>query len=105
MKALRAWHLSANEYLKVVQRLTGIPINRINEKYGEKGNTDAFDWTNRLTTIRKNLARDGYEKEVEEADRLYLKNHRGFASEEKWENFWAKYLKNHKVPPYPRDAI
>lgn len=105
MRALRAWHMSANFYADIFCGLTGMSYEEMKKKCRKNDNRNAFDWTNRLTARRKDLADSGYAKEVEQADCIYLEKHRGFASEEQWEGFWAQYLKNHDVPPYPEDAL
>lgn len=104
MKAIRAWHMSMNYYRNLFMEIAKVPRDKM-EKISPYPKGNAFDCTNRLTEMRKSLSLNGYAKEVEAADKRYLETHRGFPSEEKWEEFWSQYLASHDVPKYPKDAL
>lgn len=104
MRALRAWHLSLNHYRALFQEIAHLSREKMDKICPYPGR-NAFDCTNRLTAMRMQLESIGYGREVEEADWKYLETHRGFPSEEKWEEFWSEYITHHEIPAFPEDAL
>lgn len=99
MRAIRAWHKSMAYYGKIFQDIANMSPKDyfvLKKKFGDT-HGNAFDCTNRLTTLRKNLSNAGYAAEVEQADTRFLEEHRGFNSEKDWEDFWREYCNNHNL--------
>lgn len=99
MKAIRAWHISMVTYIKLFREITGLSLKEYNDLI--RGFTDTnppnLDATNRLTTLRENLAAAGYKEAVEQADERFLATHRGYSSEEAWEEFWLGFCTRHNL--------
>lgn len=107
MKAIRAWHASMAYYTKLFRETADLSLKDFSslKKSFHDTNRNAFDCTNRLMTLRENLSAAGYKEAVKKTDERFLSEHRGFSSEEDWENFWIAYCKQHIIPPYPEDAL
>jgi len=107
MRAIRAWHISMTYYGKLFREVASLSLREYTEliRGFADTNRNAFDCTNRLTTLRENLASAGYKHEVEQTDKQFLAEHRGYPSETAWEEFWTQYCRAHSVPPYPKDAL
>lgn len=104
MKAIRAWHISANYYRKLLAEELGLSIKELSE-ISPYPTGSAFDCTNRLTAMREKFASLGYEEAISKTDERFLAEHCGMKTQEAWETFWTSYCKNHDVPPYPSDAL
>lgn len=106
MKAIRAWHISMAHYTKLFREIAGLSLKAFSDL--RRGFTDtkvaSLDATDRLTALRENLAAAGYKKEVEQTDKLFLETHRGWSSEEAWEEFWASFCDRHNLNPR-KDAL
>ncbi len=108
MKAIRSWHASTARYVEIFMEIANLSFGEYSKLEGQlvdNNNKNAFDGTNRLTSMREQFAALGYEKEIEQTDERFLREHRGFKTEEAWEEFWEKYCKKFDVPPYPPDAL
>lgn len=104
MKAIRAWHMSLNTYIKMFCEIAGISTRKQKHEVIQYPRANGPDATDALTELRKGLAAKGYEKEVELADERFLREHRGYKTEEAWEDFWDFFCNNHNLDPR-KDAL
>ena len=107
MKAIRSWHVTTAYYFELFKEIANLSFSEYCklEKQIIIPKVKNFDGTDQLTSMREQFAALGYEKEIEQTDERFLREHRGFKTEEAWEEFWEKYCKKFDVPPYPPDAL
>lgn len=97
MKAIRAWHVSLNYYIKLFKKQAGMTSREFHERGFYPRSSDDLDATDRLTALRENLSAAGYGDAVEKTDARFLAEHRGYNSEADWEAFWTSFCARHNL--------
>ncbi len=106
MKAIRSWHVTTAYYFELFKEIANLSFSEYCklEKQIIIPKVKNFDGTDQLTSMREQFAALGYEKEIEQTDERFLREHRGCMTEDGWEEFWSEFCHIHNIDPR-KDAL